>query len=87
MDGSGAMLEPASKVRAIQGRPGSPRAISSAVVEDGLAGARVAVGDGVLVDVGVGGGVAVNVEVGIAVGVGVQVAVGRGVGVGLGETN
>jgi hypothetical protein len=87
MDGRGTRLAPASKVRAIQGRSGSPRAISSAGVEGVFAGARVAVGDGVLVDVGVGEGVAVKVEVGIAVGVGIQVAVGRGVGVGLGEMN
>jgi hypothetical protein len=81
------MLEPASKVRAIHGRSGSPRAISSSSVKSGLAGARVAVGAGVLVDVGVGDGLAVGVEVGIRVGVGVEVAVGSGKGVGLGGKN
>jgi hypothetical protein len=47
ISGRGEMSEPASKVRAIHGRAGSPRAISSAVVEGGGAGARVALGMGV----------------------------------------
>jgi hypothetical protein len=45
-------------------------------VVGGLTGARVAVGDGVLVEVGVAEGLGVNVEVGEAVGRGVGVEVG-----------
>jgi hypothetical protein len=56
-------------------------------VVGGLTGARVAVGDGVLVDVGVGEGWGVSVEVGEAVGVGVEVAVGKGEGVEVGARN
>jgi hypothetical protein len=84
MDGHGTRLAPTSKVRAIQGLSGLPRAISVAVMTGEPAGARVVVGAGVLVDVVVGDGVAVEVEVDVAVAVGVQVAVGRGVGVGVG---
>jgi len=81
MEGKGAMVEPASKVRAIQGRSVLPRAISSAVAAGGEAGGRVAVGMGVLVGMGGGEGVAVKVGDGVGRGVLVKVAVAKAVGV------
>jgi hypothetical protein len=87
MEGQGAILAPASKVRAIHGRFGSPREISVALGGGGGAGASVAVAVGSAVAVGVGGAVAVHVGVGTAVGVTVEVAVGRSVGVGVSGRN
>lgn len=84
MEGKGAMLEPASKVRAIQGRSVLPRAISTAVAGGGEGGGRVGVGRGVSVGMGVGEGVTVKVGDGAGLGVLVKVAVGKAVGVAVG---
>ena len=81
------MLDPASKVRAIQGRSGLPRKISAALGGGGEGGASVAVAVGTAVGVDVGDAVAVKVGVGSVVGVTVEVAVGRSVGVGVSGRN
>jgi len=85
MDGRGTESAPASKVRAIQGRSGLPRAISTGVTVGLEAGGRVEVGVGVSVTVGEG--VAVNVTDGVGLGVMVKVAVGKGVAVAVGGRN
>jgi hypothetical protein len=87
IEGKGATLAPASRVRAIQGRSGSPWVISPAANAVGEASGCDAAGLGVLVGVTVGKGVAVKVEYDVGLGVLVKVAVGRGVGVAVAGTN
>jgi hypothetical protein len=97
IEGRGSMLAPASKVSAIQGRCGSPRAISTEVTvglgtEVGITSATgVEVGRGVIVATGVslGGivadGIGEGVVGGATVGVALEASAGAEVGVAVGN--